>query len=82
MRIVVDHRERESVAFRLLLGSDIDVRVAHLSVGDYVIDDRLIVERKAFDDFVESVIQLGAKHPLAFGPRVQPRQAVHDPETS
>jgi len=57
MHIVADHRERASgLIDRLNRQPKIQVRVANLKVGDYLIDDALTVERKQAHDFVLSII--------------------------
>lgn len=56
IRIVVDDRERSSPVIRHLRSrSDVLVTVRRLSVGDYLIDDRLLVERKTVSDFGASL---------------------------
>ncbi|MDD4651917.1 MAG: DEAD/DEAH box helicase [Methanothrix sp.] len=53
-KIVVDYREREMA--KLLESEGIDVVVQNLEVADYVISDRVAVERKTAQDFVSSII--------------------------
>jgi Fanconi anemia group M protein len=55
-RIVIDDREARSAAWRELLERD-DVRasVERLAVGDFVVDNRLVVERKTLFDVAFSV---------------------------
>ncbi len=54
---VIDHREKASGVPELLaLGSDVDVSFAQRSVGDYVIDNRVVFERKTIDDFAHSIV--------------------------
>ncbi len=56
-RIVVDHRERSSGVPELLAAHDrVDLSFAELAIGDYVVDDRVIFERKTIDDFAKSII--------------------------
>ena len=53
----VDFRERKSQLLRLALESDLfDVRVELLHGGDYIINNRVVLERKTFTDFALSVI--------------------------
>ncbi len=54
--IVVDDRERESELYRHLRNRDVMLKVARLEVGDYVISDRIVVERKSMRDFEASII--------------------------
>ena len=54
MQIFVDSREREMA--KLLESLGLLVTVKNLEVGDYVISDRVAVERKTAHDFVASII--------------------------
>jgi len=54
--VIVDHREIRSTVARLLEGLGIDVAVRTLEVGDYVVSDRIAIERKSAEDFVASLI--------------------------
>jgi len=56
LKIVVDSRELKSEVVKVLreLGSSIEVK--NLDIGDYLLSDRVIVERKTADDFVDSII--------------------------
>lgn len=55
--VIADDRERSSGVFDLLLDRpDVVLRVEHLPVGDYWIDDRLLVERKTLNDFAHSIL--------------------------
>ena len=54
--IVVDHRERESGVPAMLQGTEgVTVTYATLAVGDYLINERLLFERKTLLDFVTSI---------------------------
>ncbi len=53
-RVFVDPREREMG--KLLEGMGLEVTLKSLEVGDYVLSDRLAVERKTAEDFVASII--------------------------
>ncbi len=53
-RVFVDPREREMG--KLLEGLGLEVTLKNLEVGDYVLSDRLAVERKTAEDFVTSII--------------------------
>ncbi|MFB3764777.1 MAG: DEAD/DEAH box helicase [Methanotrichaceae archaeon] len=53
-KIFVDPREREMG--KLLEAKGLEVTLKNLEVGDYIISDRIAVERKATDDFVASII--------------------------
>jgi DNA excision repair protein ERCC-4 len=55
--VIADDRERSSAVFqRLLDRSDVVLRVEHLPVGDYWIDNRLLVERKTLTDLAHSIL--------------------------
>ena len=55
--IQVDHPERESLLLELLRQSeDFDVRLARLRVGDYLINDQVLIERKTIVDFAASLV--------------------------
>ena len=57
IHIIADDRECKSeVIGSLLQIEDVDVSIRRLSIGDYQIDNRLIVERKTLKDFVVSII--------------------------
>ena len=53
-KIFVDSREREMA--KLLESLGIEVTVKNLEVGDYVVSDRVAIERKTAQDFVASII--------------------------
>jgi ERCC4-type nuclease len=56
-RIVADHRERGSGVPDLLAGVEgVDLTIAELKLGDYLIEDRVLVERKTISDFAASII--------------------------
>ncbi len=57
IEIIADDREQKSDVIRLLSEIDnVDVQIGRLSIGDYKIDNRLIVERKTLKDFAISII--------------------------
>lgn len=52
-----DIRERDAPLARLARESGVfDVRTTHLRVGDYVVNERIVLERKTYADFALSVI--------------------------
>jgi len=56
-RIVIDHRERPSgVPTALAAHPNVHLSIHNLSLGDYRVNDTLIVERKTLTDFALSVI--------------------------
>ena len=54
--IVVDHRERCSGIPELLAQRSVDIYEKQLPVGDYILSDRIAVERKRANDFLNSLI--------------------------
>jgi ERCC4-related helicase/ERCC4-type nuclease len=54
MQLFVDSREREMA--KLLESLGLEVTVKNLEVGDYVVSDRVAIERKTAQDFVASII--------------------------
>jgi len=55
--IVADNRERASGIVDQLKGiPDIDLRIEHLRVGDFVVSGQIVFERKRADDFAASLI--------------------------
>lgn len=54
-KIVVDNREPDEICDYLEgLGAELEMR--QLSIGDYQLSDRLVVERKTRDDFESSIV--------------------------
>ena len=53
-KIFVDPRERDMA--KLLESLGLEVTVKNLEVGDYVVSDRVAIERKTAQDFVASII--------------------------
>lgn len=53
-KIFVDPREREMG--KLLETQGLEITLKNLEVGDYIISDRIAIERKTADDFVASII--------------------------
>ncbi len=57
VEVVVDQRELESnIARDLSLRDDVETRLETLAVGDYVLSDRVAVERKTVADFVDTLV--------------------------
>jgi ERCC4-type nuclease len=55
-RFVVDHREQNSGVLRALdTMKNVDVRVEYLPLGDYLVDDILLFERKTLTDLTISI---------------------------
>ena len=56
-RVQVDHSERSAPLLELLRqADDFEVRLARLTVGDYLIDDEVLIERKTIADFAASLV--------------------------
>jgi ERCC4-related helicase len=53
-RVFVDPRERQMA--RLLEAEGLDITLRKLEVGDYIVSDRVAIERKTAQDFVDSII--------------------------
>ncbi len=62
LRIVIDHRETKSGVAKVLDRLGMELNFAALEVGDYIVSDRIAVERKRTDDFATSLID--GKHNL------------------
>jgi DNA excision repair protein ERCC-4 len=76
IQIVADDRERAGdVIDALKVLGGIGVTVQRLRVGDYVIEDRLIVERKTLADFAASIID-GRLFKQVAGLRAQGRRGA------
>jgi DNA excision repair protein ERCC-4 len=55
--IIADDREPEDAVIRALSGiENVVVQIQRLSIGDYQVDNRVIVERKTLKDFAVSVV--------------------------
>jgi Fanconi anemia group M protein len=54
--IVADYREKESKIINELIKLGAKINFANLPVGDYLLSERLVVERKTFEDFANSII--------------------------
>lgn len=57
MRVYVDEREKSSEIPYYLLSAGFSVIFKVLDVGDYVINDLIILERKRLDDLIRSVYE-------------------------
>lgn len=56
IRVVADHRERDAGVLAILEKlPEVEVCVDHLSIGDYVIDDVFVFERKTLPDLAASI---------------------------
>jgi len=55
IKIFVDVRERNSRILAALRDNSV-IELRQLPVGDYILSDRVVVERKTIDDFLQSII--------------------------
>ncbi len=56
LRVVIDHRETKSGVAKALDRMGVGLSFKALEIGDYVVSDRVAVERKRTDDFASSLI--------------------------
>ena len=56
LEVIVDHREFNSGVTRELHKSGVKITAGSLDAGDYVVSDRVAIERKSADDFHASII--------------------------
>jgi len=54
--IIADHRERRTMAFEWLGTYGAEILEKQLDVGDYIVSERVGIERKTVDDFLECII--------------------------
>jgi Fanconi anemia group M protein len=54
--IIVDHRELNGTMARLLSQEGLSMEPSTVGVGDLIVSERVVVERKTPEDFVESII--------------------------
>jgi len=57
--IFIDYREKKSGIIELFKDSGIAYKIENLKFGDYLIDNKLAIERKTAEDFVEDVLAAG-----------------------
>ncbi len=55
-KVVVDSRELASNVVKELLKYNVLPKPEKLEVGDYIVSDRICIERKRIDDFIDSII--------------------------
>lgn len=56
MKVIVDHREGSSSVVREIYRLDLEVEMQQLEVGDYILSERVGIERKTVSDFLQSMI--------------------------
>lgn len=57
LHVYADSRESRSGVVKKLHEMGINIKVGNLDVADYVVSDRVAIERKTIDDFVDSLIK-------------------------
>jgi Fanconi anemia group M protein len=55
-KIICDHREQRSGVVKKLYELDAEIETAQLQVGDFILSNRVCVERKTVKDFLQSII--------------------------
>lgn len=56
VRVIADHREMASGVVRELAQLGVAIEARQLEVGDYILSDRVGVERKSVQDFLQSMV--------------------------
>lgn len=56
LKIVADHREIPSGVVDELIKLGVEVEARQLNVGDFILSDRVAVERKSVGDFLQSIV--------------------------
>lgn len=56
MKVVVDHRETSSNVVREMHRLDLEIEMQQLEVGDFILSERVGIERKTVRDFLDSII--------------------------
>lgn len=74
-RIVVDHREQPGGVARHLYALGAMLEPRQLEVGDFILSDRVAVERKSADDFLDSLVD-GRLFPQLKALQAYPRPIV------
>lgn len=56
LRVIADYREKSSNLIKELSNLEIEVTIENLPCGDYVLSDRVCIEFKTQEDFINSII--------------------------
>lgn len=56
MKVIADHRESASTVTREIYRLGLEVELRHLEVGDYILSERVGIERKTVNDFLQSLV--------------------------
>ena len=62
--LVVDHREKSNSLMTHLMQMNVKIRPEQLQIGDYIVSDRIAIERKSTKDFVASILNETLKSQL------------------
>lgn len=55
--LIADDRERKNIVIKFLSDmKNVSVAVKRLSVGDYIVDNQLVFEKKTLKDFARSIV--------------------------
>ena len=81
VRIIMDERERASNVRHMLEEKGAEVKQVVLNVGDFILSDRIVVERKTRADFESSIIdgRLFTQLPAMAANYVLPPYILKDP---
>ena len=55
-KIIADYREKGSNVLKEIIDKNINLRLEKLSIGDFLLSSRVIIEYKTVQDFVDSII--------------------------
>jgi Fanconi anemia group M protein len=56
LKVFADSRERSSGILKLLADKNVELKLQNMEVGDFILSERVCVERKEVKDFVDSII--------------------------
>ena len=56
VKIIADNRENSSEVLNFIRNHNVDLETKNLEVGDYIVSDRVCIERKTVPDFLQSII--------------------------
>jgi Fanconi anemia group M protein len=56
IKIIIDSRESSSPIIKELSKFDLSIELKSLEIGDYVLSDRIVIEKKTTEDFIASIV--------------------------
>ncbi|MDP3728117.1 MAG: DEAD/DEAH box helicase [bacterium] len=62
LKIYADAREKGSGVIKYLVDQGVDIRMQNLDVGDFIVSEKVGVERKEIKDFVDSILDKRLLH--------------------